>query len=520
MSYELIIDKDSKGEKIALLQDQKLIELQQNKSSKKFNVGDIYLGTVRKIMPNLNAAFVDIGHGKDAFLHYHDLGPNIRSLINLTSSTLQGAWKKSELDNFNLSPETTKTGKISEVVKKGMKLMVQIEKEPISKKGPRISAELSLAGKYFIIIPFGDTVTVSKKIGSSEERKRLKTLTHSIKPSKFTVICRTAAKNKAVKDLHQDLTQIFSKWAVMIESLTQAENRDKIYEESDKSILLLTDLLSYELKQIVTNDKVIYQKVKHFLQESKKNNALKNLKLHKGKETLFSSFKVHRQIQVLFGKKVPFGQGGYLIIEHTEAMHVIDVNSGNQKVSSDSSEVVTPLEINIEATKEIARQLRLRDMGGIIVIDYIDLKISEEKKILFENLKEAMSNDRAQHTILPMTKFGLVQITRQRVRPELNINTNAACPSCNGSGKIENTSQLIEDIEDTLIHLLQNQNQKKLNLLVHPVIKSYFTKGVISRQIQWFLSYRRWVKIKISSDFGLLEFKIFDSNEDEIKIQS
>lgn len=519
MSYELVIDKDSKGEKIALLQNQNLIELQQNKDSVKFNVGDIYLGTIRKLMPNLNAAFVDIGYGKDAFLHYHDLGPNIRSLINLTSSVIKGGWGKSDLDTFNLSPETTKTGKIGEVLKKGIPLIVQIEKEPISKKGPRVSAEISLAGKYYIIIPFGDSVTISKKIGDAEERKRLKNLTKSIKPAKFTVICRTAAKDKSVKELHQDLNQLFQRWSAMIETLKQAENRDKIYEESDKSILLLTDLLSHDLNQIVTNDKVVYQKIKHFLQESGKLGVLKNLKLFKGKGSLFSSFQLNRQIQILFGKKVPFGQGGYLIVEHTEAMHVIDVNSGNQKKSNDGGELVTPLEINLEASKEIARQLRLRDMGGIIVIDFIDLRNPEEKKMLLQNLKEAMKNDRAQHTILPMTRFGLVQITRQRVRPELNINTNAACPTCNGSGKIENTSQLVEDIEDTLIHLLQNHNQKKLTLWVHPVIQSYFTKGILSRQFQWFLTYRSWVKIQSSREMGLLEFKIFNPNEDEIKTQ-
>ncbi len=514
MANELIIDFSSAGEKIALLKDRKLVELHQEDFSSKFSVGDLYLGVVKKFKQELNAAFIDVGYQKDAFLHYQDMGPNIRSLNKLTRIAHQGGIKDGDLSNFRLEKETLKTGKITDTLKKGQKILVQVAKEPISSKGPKLSMEVSIPGRYFILVPFISSVTVSKKIESSEERLRLKNLTISLKGSNYGLICRTAAEGKTVQDLHKDLMDLQNKWDAVVKNLKNAEVGDLILGENRRSQMVLRDLLSQEFTGIVTNDKGFFEELKQYLQHLSPE-LVKVLKLYKGKEPIFSQFGIDKQIKMLFGKSVALQGGPYLIIEHTEALHVIDVNSGNKQKLSEGAGTYA-LNVNLEAAHEIARQLRLRDMGGIIVIDFIDLRNAGHKKDLLDALKSSMSTDRAKHTILPMSKFGLVQITRQRVRPETNIITTEVCPMCKGDGKIEASILLTDEIEHKLVEIVKSSQLKHIELVTHPFVEAYFKKGVFGKTWQWWLKYKTKVKISADPNYHYGEYHFFDENEDEI----
>jgi ribonuclease G len=516
MAYDMIIDAGPEGERIALLKDKKLTELHQEKSDNGFLVGEIYLGKVKKIMPGLNAAFVDVGHEKDAFLHYHDLGPYIKSWLKITKDTVQGGRKTGDLSAFKLEPETLKTGKIGDVLKRNQQILVQIAKEPISSKGPRLTTEISIAGKYFILVPFYDTVNVSKKVSTVNERKRLKNLATSLKTPKLGLICRTAAEKKGGQDLHQDIIELQQRWETIFKTLPEAKPKDRILGEAQKSFAILRDLLSFEFSAITVNSKVLHEQLKVHLGTINKQ-LPKVLKLYSGKENIFNQFGIEKQIKSSFGKTVSCPGGAYLIIEHTEALHSIDVNSGSKQNRSINQEE-NALATNLDAAVEIARQLRLRDMGGIIVIDFIDLRTPNFKKQLYNTLKNAMEEDKAKHTILPMSKFGLIQITRQRVRPEMDISTAEKCPTCKGTGSVMSSALIFDDIDKHIDYLLLTAKHAKLTLVTNPYLAAYASHGFPSKRMSWFLKYKKWVKIKSDISNGMLDYNFLDDHNEVIDL--
>jgi ribonuclease G len=516
VNKELIIDSRDSQVEIALLEDKALVELNKQKSNTNFSVGDVYLGRVRKIMPGLNAAFIDVGYEKDAFLHYLDLGPQIRSLNKLTKITVSGKFKGGSLDRFKLEKDIEKTGKITEVLTTGQNIVVQIAKEPISTKGPRVSSELSFAGRYLVLVPFSNRVSISQKIKSNDEKNRLKRLIMSIKPANLGVIIRTVAENKKVADLDADLKGLVEKWGAMMKSMRFAKPPKRIVSELDRTSTILRDILSESFNSIILNDNVLYEETKNYIKSFAPEKA-NIVKLYKGKKPIFENFGIDRQIQNSFGKTVTIRSGIYLIIEHTEALHVVDINSGH-RVNKENSQEENALAVNLESATELARQLRLRDMGGIIVIDFIDMRAAANRRKLFQHLKDEMAKDRAKHTILPPSKFGLVQITRQRVRPELNVQIIEKCPVCNGSGEIKPSLLFTDEIENNIKYLLQEQNEKGLRLLVHPFLFAYFTKGFISRRVKWYFKYKKWIHLKEVKSYHFLEYHFFNKNMDEINL--
>ena len=517
MEKELVINVTPAEVEIALLEDSKLVEIHFQKMDANFAVGDIFLGKIRKLMPGqMNAAFVDIGHEKDAFLHYTDLGPQLRSLAKYTNGVNTGGINTHLLDNFRMEPDIIKTGKIDNVLAKRLPVLVQLLKEPISTKGPRLSCEITLPGRYLVLTPFTNGVAVSKKIDNAEERQRLQVLIESIKPKNFGVIVRTAAEGKKVADLHEEMALMMDKWEKVFQQLRTARTAGKLLSELDKTSSLLRDLLSDSFHKITVNDKEVYQSIKNYLTSISPDQA-KILILHKGNRPIFEATGVNRQIKGAFGKTATLNSGAYLVIEHTEAMHVIDVNSGHKVSTGDSDGAI--LAVNLEAAAEIARQLRLRDIGGLIVIDFIDMKNTQHRTQLVQAMQDFMEKDRAQHTILPLSKFGLMQITRQRVRPEVTINTAEICPSCHGSGKVTPTVLLSEELERNLGYILQSSTKgAKIKLRVHPYIFAHLRYGFPSRQMRWFMQYRRWIRVAVENSYHLNEYRFFDDNEDEIRI--
>lgn len=516
MSLELVVDTRKNGIWLALLKDGKLIELHEEQGGNtEFAVGDIYLGKVRKVVPSLNAAFVDVGYEKDAFLHYLDLGPQFNSLNKFSRDTLRGKQNVPDLLYFKSEKDIPKDGKINEVVSSSAPILVQVAKEPISAKGPRLSAEITLAGRYLVLVPFSNKVSISQKIKDNEERKRLKELMNGIRPKNFGVIIRTVAEGKKVELLDQDLRNLVEKWKKMHANLKDAKPPSRVLGEIDKTSSILRDLLNADFTNIHVNDGELADSLREYVSGIAPGRE-KIIKHYDGKLPVFEKFGVSKQIKALFGKKVPLPSGGYLIIEHTEAMHVIDVNSGNRK-GADGQES-NALATNIEAAEEIARVLQLRDMGGIVCIDFIDMHDRANNKELYNKLKDAMSNDRAKHNIIPPSKFGVVEITRQRVRPETDINTSETCPTCNGTGEVQASILYAEEIESNLSYLLGERKEKEVALLVHPYLESYFKKGLISRQVKWFLKYKKWVPVRGMSSYHLLQYAFVNKKNEEIAL--
>ncbi|MFN2394177.1 MAG: ribonuclease E/G [Bacteroidales bacterium] len=517
MNKELIIDSNSTEIVIALLEDKQLVELNKDKKNNNYSVGDIYLGKVKKIISGLNAAFVDVGYEKDAFLHYLDLGAQVNSLNKYTKLALSGKNSKIlSMDKFIMEKDIEKTGKITNVLASNQPVLVQIAKEPISTKGPRITSEISLAGRYLVLVPFSDRISVSQKIKNSEEKSRLKRLVQSIKPANFGVIIRTVAEGKMVADLDADLRSLEKKWYNIVDKLQNARPPKIIQGEINRTSAILRDLLTEEFNSITVNDPVIYEELKDYIRTIAPK-KIDILKMYKGKIPVFESLGVEKQIKSSFGKIVSIKGGTYLIIEHTEALHVVDVNSGH-RINADNSQESNALEVNLEAAEEIARQLRLRDMGGIIVVDFIDMVESGNRRKLFEKIKEEMKKDRAKHNILPPSKFGLVQITRQRVRTETNIEILEKCPACGGTGEIKPSIILIDEIENNLRYLIQEQNEKNLTLRVHPYIYAFLTKGLFSLKLKWMLKYKTRFNLEPYMAYHFLEYRFFNKLDDEIKL--
>ncbi len=514
MSKELIIDAASSEIVIALLENKQLTELNTEKSDVQFTVGSIYLGRVKKIMPGLNAAFVDIGYEKDAFLHYLDLGPQFRTLYKTIQQMQNKKGKTPYLPRIKPDPDIEKDGKISDVLSPGQLVLVQITKEPISTKGPRLSCEISIAGRNIVLIPFSDKVSVSQKLSSGEERVRLKRLLQSIKPRNYGVIVRTIAEGRKVALLDSELKNLVKKWEAVYERIRGASKPRMVFQELDRTSAILRDMLNVSFNNIYVNDEVIYRDMKEYINSIAPEKE-KIVKLYSGKAPIFDHFGVEKQIKALFGKTVSCKNGAYLIIEHTEALHVIDVNSGNRFKKSDDQEA-TALEVNLIAAQEIARQLRLRDMGGIIVVDFIDLHSEQNKQQLFEKMKEAMGYDRTKHNILPLSKFGLMQITRQRVRQEMNIKTMEKCPSCGGSGEISPSILVVEKIENDLDAIIETHKPRKVLIRVHPFVDAYLKKGLWSIRRRWALKKRRIIKVMPVESYPLTGYRFFNENGEEL----
>ncbi|MCB0738384.1 MAG: Rne/Rng family ribonuclease [Bacteroidetes bacterium] len=505
MRKELVIQTRDGGVDIALIREGKLLEMHHEDYGGEFQVGDICLGKVRKVAPQMNAVFVDFGAEKPGFLHYHDLGPDIKSLKSFS----EGLWSKKVhthlLSSFKFLPAINKDGKMVDVLEAGDRVPVQIVKEPISTKGHRLTSQLSLPGRFVILLPFSDAVSVSKKIEDREERTRLKDIIKSIKPKGFGVIVRTVAEGKSVTDIDQDLKGLMAKWKETYTNLK--DKKKKLYREPQKAELVLRDMLNDSFESVVVDNAALFKELQSFIKDiaPDKHNLLK---LHEtsGGNTIFGDLGIAKQTQNLLGKIVNIGGGAYLVIEHTEAMHVIDVNSGSKRQKNDSQEE-SALRTNLAAAEEISRQLRLRDMGGLIIIDFIDMRSVENRRTLQNAMINFMADDRAKHTILPLSKFGLMQITRQRVRPEKQDDEPNVCPLCKGTGNAPPTIHVAEEIELRLKELISSKKPKRVHLSVHPYLEAFLKKGFPSKRMKWILEYKKKVKISSNEKFDITHFE-------------
>lgn len=512
---ELVIDTQPKQVTIALLENQRLVEFQREGQDSKFDVGNIYAAKVKKVMPALNACFVEVGHEREAFLHYQDLGAQFPTAQKYTKQVLSDRKKLAPTDKLKRQPELPKVGEIGNVLQVGQEVMVQITKEPISTKGPRLTGEISFPGRYIVLIPFEDKVSVSTKIRSAEERARLKQLIQSIKPKNFGVIVRTVAEGKRVAELDKEMNVLLQSWKDCIGRMQQAPQLPAlIHEETNRVVSLLRDLFNPSYEAIHVNNADTFAEVKRYVSLiAPEREGI--VKLYKGKLPIFDNFNVTKQIKSGFGKTVSFKKGAYLIIEHTEALHVVDVNSGNRNRGVDNQEE-NAFEVNMGAAEELARQLRLRDMGGIIVVDFIDMDTAEHRQKLYERMTELMRPDRAKHNILPLSKFGLMQITRQRVRPAMDVHVEETCPTCMGKGTIKSSFLFTDTLERKIDYVVNNLGVKKLTLYVHPYVAAYIFSGILSCYRKWQLRFGFGLRVIPSQQLGFLEYKFVGKDKEEI----
>ncbi len=511
MTSEVIIDVRPKEISIALLEDKSLVEYQSEQRSASFSVGNIYIAKVRKLMPGLNACFVDVGFEKDAFLHYLDLGSQFNSYEKYLKQVQSDKKKLYPISKASRLPDLKKDGSVQTTLKVGQEVMVQIVKEPISTKGPRLTCELSFAGRYLVLIPFNDKVSVSSKVKKSEERARLKQLIQSIKPKNFGVIVRTSAEGKRVAELDTELKVLLKRWEDAITKVQKTTERPQIiFEETGRAVALLRDLFNPTYDGIYVNNEEIFEQVKDYVKLIAPEKA-DIVKRYTGQVPIFDNFNVTKQIKSGFGKTVNYKRGAYLIIEHTEALHVVDVNSGN-RTRSENGQEANALEVNLGAADELARQLRLRDMGGIIVVDFIDMNLAEDRQLLYERMCKNMQKDRARHNILPLSKFGLMQITRQRVRPAMDVNVEETCPTCFGRGKIKSSILFTAQLECKIDRLVNKIGIKKFYLHVHPYVPPYINQGIVSLKRKWQIKYGWGVNVVSSQKMAFLQYEIYDKD--------
>lgn len=515
MNRELIVNVNPTEISIALCEDKVLVELNKEQCQTGFAVGDIYLGKVRKIMPGLNAAFVNIGHEKDAFIHYLDLGTHFPSLQKLVASQQPGK-RGCRVESMKLEAPVEKNGKIGDYLQVGQPIMVQVAKEAISTKGPRLTSDISLAGRNVVLVPFSSKVFLSQKIRSADEKKRLKRIAAAVLPKNFGVIIRTAAMEAKDEDIEHDIQTQIDRWRKTCGAIRKhmASVPAQLMSEMNRANTIIRDSLNGSFSQIAVDDEAMYNEIRNYIRQIEPAKE-KIVKLYKGNVPIFDNFDISKQIKSLFAKYVSLKRGAYLIIEHTEAMNVIDVNSGNRTKAEDNQEQ-TALDVNLAAAKEIARQLRLRDLGGIVIIDFIDLHKAQNKQALYDEMVKLMATDKAKHTVLPLTKFGLMQITRQRVRPVAVESVSDVCPTCNGSGKIEPTVLLDKKIENQISFLTEDRGHKYIKLVVSPYVGAFLKKGFWSLRRRWEWKYK--VRIDISEDqsIGIVEIHYHDRKDNDL----
>ena len=509
MNSEVVIDVREKEVSIALLEDKKLVEYQNEPRQASFSVGNIYVAKVKKLMPGLNACFVDLGYERDAFLHYLDLGSQFNSYNKYLKQVCSDRKKLYPFSKAQRLPDIKKDDTIQQVLSVGQEVLVQIVKEPISTKGPRLTGELSFAGRFIVLIPFGDKVSVSSKIKSGEERARLKQLIYSIKPKNCGVIVRTVAEGKRVAELDNEMKVLTKRWEKAISKTQKNAKRPQlVFEETGRAIAMLRDLFNPSFEHIHVNNEEVYNEMKHYLTLIAPEKA-DIVKLYTGKTPIFDNFNITKQIKSSFGKTINYKHGAYLIIEHTEALHVVDVNSGNRSRAKNGQEA-NALDVNLGAADELARQLRLRDMGGIIVVDFIDMHLAEDRQMLYERMCKNMQKDRARHNILPLSKFGLMQITRQRVRPAMDVNVEEDCPTCNGTGKIRSSILFTDQLERKIDRLINKIGITKFYLHVHPYVAAYINKGFLSLKRKWQIKYGFGIHVIPSQKLAFLQYEFYD----------
>lgn len=500
MVKEIVINSTAVQTRVAITEDGYLADFFVDYPENRRTVGDIYLGKVARVLPGIKAAFIDIGLKHDAFLHFSDIGESTKQLQDMIgddSDVDEDEEDESSKrgDNQNKpNPDNYPRPSIPKL-QKGQEILVQITKEPVNNKGVRVSSSISLPGRFCVLLPFDGKVGISKKIQDFKERKRLRQMARSILPKNYGLIIRTVAKDQSEDALKEDLKNLMKTWQEIETNVKTEKPPSLIYQDMNTTSSVIRDLFTSDVSKVFIDSKKLYKQIKSYVNVVQPG-IVDKIELFPSGNSIFDSFKIEEQIKTLMGRKVPLHSGGYLILEHTEAMVVVDVNSGRYAKSKEQE--LNSLKTDLEAAREIARQLRLRDIGGIIVVDFIDLEEEKNRKKIFDELKKEFRRDRAKVTVLPMSDFGLVQITRQRVRQNILQAMKEVCPYCLGSGLLTKHSHIVYDLEEWVKKFKKTSSEKRLILKCHPLFAMRLREGKDGSLLK--LQFKYFVRIKIEED--------------------
>jgi ribonuclease G len=522
MRKEIIINATANEIRIAITEEKRLAELFVETPEKERLVGDIYLGKIAKVMPGIRAAFVDVGMKQDAFLHFSDIGSTFNdytSLIGDEDSDVDTSEDNDDEDApsggngsdtaTQTAPAPVKTEPRKEQaprreggqglqipnLTKGQDIIIQITKEPVGKKGVRVTSEVSLPGRFLVLLPFDGKIGISKKIFNFKEKRRLRRIVRSILPPGFGVIVRTVAQDKEEAALKQDLESLIETWREIEKAVKSEQAPALLYKDMSTTSSVIRDLFTDNVDRVVTDSKKLYKEIRAYLNLVSPA-LVDKIEFYKEREPIFDVYGIEKEIATCLSPKVWLKSGGYIIIEQTEAMVVVDVNSG--RYAAKREQEMNSLRTDLEAAREVCRQLRLRDIGGIIVIDFIDLEDERNKKKVYDEMRKEFRKDRAKATVLPMTEFGLVQITRQRIRQSILHSFSEPCPVCGGAGLVQSKSSIVNQIDRWIRRFKSESKELRLNLRVHPSIADYLREGTISRLTK--IKFKFFVRIKIEED--------------------
>lgn len=522
MKNQIIIHAAGKQTRIALLENNELTQLFIESPENQRTVGDIYVAEVRKVMSGIRAAFIDMNTPKDAFLHFSDLGEHLDDyLVMLNGKEVLTKDAASRLSEIRAAKDPNQTNKsntnteeqnvLGNMLKPGQRVLVQIVKEPIGSKGPRVSTNISIAGRFLVLIPMGDYVAVSKRIKSYKERRVLRQTVADLLPDGFGVIVRTVAEGVDSNLIEEDLKDVLEKWNNIVKDVHSAKPPTLLHRDLEMTESLVRDLFAKDFDRILVDDAKMHKTLRSYVQKIAPN-LLSNIELYKGNVHIFDHMRIMQDVESVFSPRVKMPSGGYLIFEQTEAMYVVDVNSGRyaaKKAQEDNS-----LKTNLEAAREIAKQLRLRDIGGIIVVDFIDLRDDINRKKVYDELKKEFRKDRAKTNLLPMSDFGLVQITRQRIRPSVVKSVSRVCPMCGGGGSIVSQNTLLSDIESWLQKFKLSTSYRQVDLHINPYMRGMLAKGWISQHFKWMLKYRIRIGLIEDQTLSMNDYKFTLSGSD------
>ena len=513
MVKEIIINSTSTQTRVAITEDGNLVDFFVDYPENRRMVGDIYLGRVARVLPGIRAAFIDIDMKHDAFLHFSDIGDRTHQLQEMLGEDVP------VVDDEEQSNRNGKTGQSSgrnggytvPKLRKGQEIIIQITKEPVNNKGVRVTSSVSLPGRFCVLLPYDNKIGVSKKITDFKERRRLRYIARSILPENYGLIIRTVAKHQSEKALKDDLQALIKNWYDIEGNAKSEKPPFLLHQDLNTTSSVIRDLFNSEVSKIFIDSKKLHREIKNYVNLVQPAVADK-IEQYKSNAGIFEDFNIEQQISSLMGRKVPLPSGGYLIIEHTEAMVVIDVNSGRYAKSKEQE--LNSLKTDLEASREIVRQMRLRDIGGIIVIDFIDLEEDKNRKKIFDELRKEFRKDRAKVSILPMSDFGLVQITRQRIRQNIMQTMKDVCPVCMGTGLVTKESHLIYDIEMWLKKFKKQSNERSLIIKCHPSVAAKMREGK-GRSLLFQLKY--FMRIKFAEDDKIRpgRFKFFSAKTGE-----
>lgn len=493
MKNQIIIHSSGNQTRIALIEDNELAQLFIESEENQRTVGNIYVARVHKVMSGIRAAFIDMGTPKDAFLHFSDAGDHLDEYVSkLNGPKAIPNYAKNDIKNKENLSNVQKQILAGKVLKPGQKLLVQIVKEPIGSKGPRVSTDITIAGRFLVLIPMGDYIAVSKKINNYKERRRLKGVLNNMVPDGFGVIVRTVAQGQNEKALEEDLRNVLKKWEGIVEKLDDAKPPSLLYRDLNMTESLIRDLFAKNYDRVLIDDPKMHKQIKSYVGQIAPQ-MVPNVKLYKGKEHIFDFMKIAHDVNSIFSPRVRMKSGGYLIFEQTEAMYVVDVNSGPYAAKERQED--NSLKTNLEAAREVAKQLRLRDIGGIIVVDFIDLRDDRNRKKIYDELKKEFKKDPAKTNVIGMSDFGLVQITRQRIRPSVVNSVSKVCPMCGGSGNVVSQDTILTDIDSWISKFKHGTEYRSVDLYVNPFLESLLTKGLLSTRWKWMLKYLSLIHI-------------------------